>query len=140
MNAAHLSQALRRRLRRLNRWTPSRQFGKLFNAYAKALNKAYGQTGSLFQNPFGRRPVTSDAYFTRLIAYIHQNPQKHGFVTDFREWPYSSYSAFLSTRPTHLPRERVLAWFGGTQELATFHLAGVERQTLSDFVGEEDDD
>ena len=58
---------------------PCQQFGKLFNANAKAINKAYGQTGSLFQNPFGRRPVVAEAHFMRLIAYIHQNPQKHGF-------------------------------------------------------------
>ena len=34
--------------------SPNQQFGHLFNAYAKAINKAYGRSGSLFQNPFGR--------------------------------------------------------------------------------------
>ena len=90
---------------------PSQQFGNLFNAYAKAINKAYRRTGSLFENPFGRIPVTSDAYFGRLVAYIHQNPQKHRFVDDFRAWPYSSYQAFLSQQATHLKRDEVLAWF-----------------------------
>jgi putative transposase len=116
---------------------PSRQLGALFNAYAKAINKAYGQTGSLFQNPFGRRPVTSDAYFTRLITYIHQNPQKHGFVTDFRDWPYSSYHAYLSTHPTHLPREQVVAWFGGAPALAVAHAVTVEGQALPDIIGDD---
>ena len=37
---------------------PSQQFGNLFNAYAKAINKTYRRTGSLFQHPFGRIPVT----------------------------------------------------------------------------------
>ena len=32
-------------------------FSNFFNAYAKAINKAYGRTGSLFQHPFGRIPV-----------------------------------------------------------------------------------
>ena len=70
---------------------PSQQFGNLFNAYAKAINRAYGRTGSLFENPFGRVLVASDAHMSRVIAYIHQNPQKHGFVQVFCEWPYSSY-------------------------------------------------
>lgn len=118
---------------------PSRQFGKLFIAYAKAINKAYGQTGSLFQNPFGRLPVSSDAYFVRLITYIHQNPQKHHFVADFRDWPYSSYQAFLSTRLTHLPRAKILAWFGGAEGLAAVHLATVDGHTLSDVIGEDND-
>ena len=64
---------------------PSQHFSNLFNAYTKAINKAYGRTGSLFQDRFGRIQVTADAYFTNLIYYIHHNPQKHGLVDDFRE-------------------------------------------------------
>ena len=37
----------------------SQCFGNLFNAYAKAINKAYGRTGALFQRPFGRIEVAS---------------------------------------------------------------------------------
>jgi putative transposase len=38
---------------------PSKKFSDFFNAYAKAINKAYNRTGSLFQHPFGRVPVTN---------------------------------------------------------------------------------
>jgi putative transposase len=54
---------------------PSQSFSNLFSAYARAFNRAYDRTGSQFQRPFGRIPVTSDAYFTALVVYIHQNPQ-----------------------------------------------------------------
>ena len=87
---------------------PSQHFSNLFNAYAKAFNKAYHRTGALFQRPFGRIEVASDAYFVYLVVYIHQNPQKHGFVEDFRTWLYSSYQALLSTKPTRLRREDVI--------------------------------
>jgi hypothetical protein len=90
---------------------PSQQYSKLFNAYAKAISKAYGRTGSLFQNPFGRKPVDSDAYFVQLVAYIHQNPHRPGIVDDFRNWTYSSCHAHLSTKPTRLKRDDVRAWF-----------------------------
>jgi len=63
----------------------SDQFSNFFNAYAKTINKAHGRTGSLFQHPFGRIPITSDRQFWNVMAYIHQNPQKHGFVKDFRD-------------------------------------------------------
>ena len=99
----------------------SQAFSNLFNAYAKAINKAYGRTGSLFEHPFGREVVASDSYFARLVLYIHYNPQKHGFVNDFRSWPYSSYKTILSTAPTFLQREDVLEWFGGRQGFKTFH-------------------
>jgi hypothetical protein len=48
----------------------SNQFSNLFNAYAKSINKVYGRTGSLFQHPFGRVPITSDRQFWNVIAYI----------------------------------------------------------------------
>ena len=54
---------------------PSKKFSDFFNAYAKAINKAYNRTGSLFQHPFGRVLVTSDRQFWNVIAYIHQNSQ-----------------------------------------------------------------
>jgi putative transposase len=100
---------------------PSRQFSHLFNAYARTINQTYQRTGALFQRPFGRIPVTTDTYFARLIVYIHQNPQKHGFVEDFRDWPYSSYHALLSDKPTHLQREVVLDWFDGAHNMAAMH-------------------
>jgi putative transposase len=100
---------------------PSQQFSNLFNAYAKAINKAYGRTGGLFQHPFGRSLVTSDSYFVYLTAYIHQNPQKHGFVDDFCDWPYSSYHAFLSQKPTRLKRDEVLDWFQGPEAFQVSH-------------------
>jgi len=72
-------------------------FSNFFNAYAKAIHTAYGRTGSLFQHPFGRTPVLTQSYLIQLVRYIHLNPQKHGLVSDFREWPYSSYQAFVET-------------------------------------------
>jgi len=92
---------------------PSRYFSNLFNAYARAFNRRFHRTGALFQRPFGRIPVTTDEQFATLIVYIHQNPQKHGFVTDYRDWPYSSYHTLSDSRPTRLDRACVLEWLGG---------------------------
>jgi REP element-mobilizing transposase RayT len=72
---------------------PSQRFSNLLNAYAKRMNLIHNRTGSLFQHPFHRIPVANNEYFGNLIRYIHQNPQHHGFVKDFRDWPYSSYHA-----------------------------------------------
>ena len=110
---------------------PSRQFGNLFNAYAKAFNKTYGRTGSLFQNPFGRVLVRSDAQLRQAIVYIHRNPQKHGLVADFRAWPYSSYRAILSSKPTHIERYRVLEWFDSAEGFRSAHQRALEEQQVS---------
>jgi putative transposase len=100
---------------------PSKQFSHFFNSYAKAINKAYGRTGSLFQHPFGRVPVTNPEQFYRVVSYIHQNPQKHKLVADFRSWKYSSYNMMLSDAPTRLHRDRVLEWFGGKTGYEILH-------------------
>ena len=99
----------------------SDQFSNFFNAYAKTINKAYGRTGSLFQHPFGRVPITTDRQFWNVIAYIHQNPQKHGFVKDFRDWKYSSYGIILSDKRTIVNRDEVMRWFGNRDEYLSLH-------------------
>ncbi len=119
--------------------SPTQQFSNLFNAYAKAINKAYNRTGGLFQERFGRIPVTSDEYFVHLIHYIHFNPQKHGFVADFREYPYSSYSTFLSAKPTNLKREEVLAWFHGRESFEAVHQTLADEAGISNLIGDDFD-
>lgn len=99
----------------------SRQFSNFFNAYAKTINKAYGRTGSLFQHPFGRVPITTDRQFWNVIAYIHQNPQKHGFVRDFRDWKYSSYGIIPTANPSLLNRQATIKWFGTKEEYLSLH-------------------
>src|SRR3989304_3244346 len=101
--------------------SPSQKFADFFNAHAKAINRAYGRTGSLFQHPFGRVPVTSDRQFWNVIAYIHQNPRKHKFVDDFREWKWSSYGIIVAEQPTILKRDYVLDWFGGKDQYLELH-------------------
>jgi REP element-mobilizing transposase RayT len=105
-------------------------FQSLFGAYAKAINKAYNRTGKLFQEHLARIEVTSDTYFTNLIFYIHFNPQKHGFVKDWRDWPWSSYSALMSGQPTQLQRYEALEWFGGRERLAEFHLGAADERLI----------
>ena len=117
---------------------PSQQFSNLFNAYTKAINKTYHRTGSLFEHPFGRIPVVSDTYFVQLVTYIHRNPQRHGLVDDFREWPYSSYRTMLSLHPTQLKRDEVLEWFVGAENLEAMHRGVVNYRQITSLVEEFD--
>ena len=119
--------------------SPSQKFSDFFNAYAKAINRAYGRTGSLFQHPFGRVPVTSDRQFWNVIAYIHQNPRKHKFVDDFREWKWSSYHSLLSEQPTRLKRAAVLEWFGGPQRYVDLHAHWVTEAESGWFAADDED-
>ncbi|MEJ2710695.1 MAG: transposase [Anaerolineales bacterium] len=115
----------------------SQKFSNFFNAYAKAFNRSYQRTGALFQRPFQRIPLTNDSHLQALVAYIHYNPQKHGFVADYREWPYSSYPVILSMQPTYLTREQILESFGGRDRFLEYHslidLTGFQNLSGLDF-------
>jgi len=113
---------------------PSRGFNNMFIAYARAFNNATNRTGVLFETPFHRKIITSDAYFYRLITYIHKNPQKHGFVDDFRDWQWSSYQALLSEKATHLGRESVYEWFGSRDFFEEFHQESLNESDIAEFI------
>lgn len=102
-------------------WHVSNGFSSFLQSYTRAVNKMAGRTGPLFEPRFKRIAINNDAYFSQLITYIHRNPEKHGFVSDFRDYPYSSYHAHLSHLKTKLNRKEVLDWFGGKNEYVQFH-------------------
>ena len=62
---------------------------KLGTAFTMYFNKKYNRTGTLFASRFKAKHVSSDAYFRRLINYVHANPAelfepnwKKGLVRD----------------------------------------------------------
>ncbi|MCP4184817.1 MAG: hypothetical protein GY761_16115 [Hyphomicrobiales bacterium] len=102
---------------------PSQAFKNMFIAYTRAFNRATGRTGTLFERPFHRKLIDNHAYFLTLINYIHQNPQKHGLIDDFRDWKWSSYGAYCSDQHSNIQRKEVIAWFGGQRNFAEAHNA-----------------
>jgi putative transposase len=102
--------------------TPSRHFSNFFNAYSKTINNTYHRTGSLFQHPFKRIAVSDRQYFCRVIAYIHQNPQRHGLVSDFREWPYSSFHAYRAKEGVDVTGKVIPLFYQDVREYRKFHL------------------
>lgn len=115
----------------------SQCFSNFFNAYAKSINVAYSRTGSLFEHPFGRVPIIDDRQFWTVIAYIHQNPQKHKFVKDFRDWKYSSYGVILSTKHTIVNRDKVMNWFGNKDDYLSLHNIWVVDAQSKWFAGDD---
>ncbi len=114
-------------------WILSNAFASCFKSYSQAINKAHKRTGRLFEEPFRRIHVDSDAYFSEMIQYIHHNPQKHGFVKDFRDYPHSSYHSHLQSKATKLQRDEVISWFGNAQGYEKFHLDNKNFENLDKF-------
>jgi REP element-mobilizing transposase RayT len=116
------------------KYNPTQQFGNLFNAYAKAYNEKYDRTGGLFESPFRRIPVNNERYFRQLIFYIHNNPVHHGFCECMSDYPWSSYQATLSLKPTKLQREKVIGWFNSKSEFIEFHKQKHDSEVINKLI------
>ena len=116
----------------------SKRFSDFFNSYSKSINKAQLRTGALFETPFKRILVSDSEYFTRLVWYIHSNAQKHGLVTNFKDYPHSSYHSLLSVKSTRLAREEVMEWFCNRKTYIDFHNSMLPESVLSHLLIEFD--
>jgi REP element-mobilizing transposase RayT len=112
---------------------PSQAFSNLFNGYVRAFNRRYSRSGGLFEDRFGRKRVTSDGYLAKLVVYIHQNPQKHGLVEDFRLWRYSSFQGMAAVGQTRISRDEVLSWFGNFRQFVSAHREDADLKDLRGF-------
>ena len=116
---------------------PSRAFNNFFIAYARSFNNETERTGALFESPFERKLVDNHRYLLTLIAYIHRNPQAHGFVDDFRDWPWTSYGAVMSSGPTKIERDEVLEWFNGRSHFADAHATEQDEKIIAPLLMED---
>ena len=41
--------------------------------------------------------IKSDRHFWACVNYIHHNPVRHGYVSKWDDWPFSSAAAYLKT-------------------------------------------
>ncbi|UTW65908.1 transposase [bacterium SCSIO 12643] len=88
----------------------SQPFSNFFNAYAKAFNKMYCRTGSLFQKHPKRIKVNNSDYLKNLIIYINTNSSHHG-IANFETYKYSSYLDLISNVPAEISRKEVISLF-----------------------------
>lgn len=114
----------------------SQAFSNFFNAYAKAINKAYQRNGSLFKRKFSRIKVENEDYVRKLVLYIHTNAQHHGIVDNFEMYPHSSYHSYLSDRKTKLSKAYILNLFDDLENFKIVHrIKGVEiDEQLEDYL------
>ncbi len=76
----------------------NKEFANLLNSYAQAFNKYHGRRGRLFSATHQVREVKGRKDFLGMIAYIHNNPVKHGFTDRPANWDYNSYHVWSSLK------------------------------------------
>jgi putative transposase len=103
------------------RLNASKQLSHFFNSYAQSINKMYDRPVPLFESPFERKLIDNDSYLASAICYCHHNPQLHGFVTDFKDWEFSSYHAIIDNDNTFVSPQKVIDRFGGIAAFKKAH-------------------
>ena len=116
----------------------SKAFADLFNGYAQGVNKVFRRTGGLFETPFRRILIENPDYLIHVVRYIHQNPKRHGFTHSFEDWPFSSYSAFVTDKRTQLLRDKAIEWFSGKSACQLMHTLPGAAETEQHFALEFD--
>jgi putative transposase len=99
-----------------------RVIGHLQNAYAKYYNHKYRRVSAVFEHKYERHEVGFLKYFKALVVYHHFNPQKHGFIDAYKNYPWTSYRTLIQQETlTFLQREIVWQKFGGQQAFLDAH-------------------
>lgn len=117
----------------------SELFRRFFMSCSKSINIQEKRSGSLLQKNFRRKLVDNESYYTAIIYYIHTQLRHHGFDhMDDKDYPWSSYSRFLSDKGTKLRKREVLNWFGSTEEFIKFHSVQRDLKEVDNLIIEED--
>ena len=106
---------------------------RLLSGYAQYYNRRHNRSGYLFQNRYKSIICEEEAYFDKLVAYIHLNPLKAGIVGSIDElarYPWSGHSVLMKhIHHKWLDRDYVLQFFGRTE--------GKARKEYLEFLEEE---
>ena len=85
--------------------------GLAHDAPRSASNVARRETG-LWQRRYWEHVIRNDADLARHVDYIHFNPVKHGYVSQVRDWPHSSFHRYVAAGA--LPAD----WGGDVRDVA----------------------
>jgi REP element-mobilizing transposase RayT len=80
--------------------------------YAIYFNKRYDKKGHVFQGRYRADIIADRSYFLNANRYIHRNPLEANIVKKLEDYPWSSYSSYISTKPNILvTSEKILSQF-----------------------------
>lgn len=96
----------------------SNQLGKLISSYTQAFNKVFKRHGPLFESPFKRIEVKTEAHLFRALIYIHNNSRVIGIHPS--KYAYCSYSEIIDEQQK-IANKSSLKWFGGKDNFIFCH-------------------
>ncbi|AOS84235.1 hypothetical protein BIU88_08885 [Chlorobaculum limnaeum] len=106
---------------------------RFLTGYSIYYNRRHGRHGHLFQNRYKSIVCQEDAYFLKLVSYIHLNPLRVGMVDSIEtlgQFPWCGHEALMGKkRYDWQDADYVLRYFGKQ--------TGAARQAYVDFMQRE---
>lgn len=100
----------------------------VLTAYTMYFNKKYGRRGPLFENTYKAVLIRGDQQLQHITRYIHLNHR------EYRTWPYSSYSDYLSRARQWVDSQPLLELFSSKQAYEEFVDDYEELQRMRDMI------
>ena len=66
--------------------------------YSQWINRKQKRVGHLFQGRFKAIMLQEDAYFVRLLRYIHTNPLRAKLVKTHEQYAWSGHNVYLGDK------------------------------------------
>jgi len=116
---------------RLQQSGTSKLMHTLALSYAGYFNKKYKRRGPLFENSYRAVRIESESQLLHVSRYIHLNHR------DFRTWPHSSFSDYLSSPRSWITPSRVLNLFSSQETYRAFTLDYEQAQRENESIKRE---
>lgn len=101
---------------------------RLLNSFSHYSNIKNQQKGPLFESPFKVVRIETEEQLLHLSRYIHLQAVTGYLVEDPKDYPYSSYLAYLGKERSFIEPSPVLSCFSSPKEYKEFVLARKEYQ------------
>jgi hypothetical protein len=105
---------------------------RLETAYVMRFNAKHGRVGHLFQGRYQAKLCARDAYFLRLVRYIHRNPVAAGIVARCEDYRWSGHRDLAAARPGLIDVEFPLSFFGEDLQKARAAYAAYAEDAVDD--------
>jgi putative transposase len=103
-----------------------RQVNSFMVSFANYTKNKHQHHGGLFQKPFKRIAIDTDAYLQQAIIYVHANAVKHQVCMDYTKYRYSSYTCFTESCRNYYVTQEVVDFFGGMVKFIELHEAQIQ--------------
>jgi len=101
----------------------SHQASRMFSSIAISYNNRCipKRSGPLFKQGLKRVAQNTESQIIHQVCYLHHNPIHHKISSNYSDYRFSSYQAYLTESPSKVSRETCLQLMGGRDNFIKLH-------------------